>query len=184
MQKIIIYLIVFTISLAIGGWICEYTRLYTKKPEKLLIVKNQIRDINIPIKTRLGIFCGLTPLPKYSGYYSGLPENTNFEYPNIGFPKCPASGYRQCTNNVYSAAVDPKDNEDFFDRTQIPIGSNNKCQYGSTYSSCYQKPNKTEIQQLQESYCKIKDQENRGSLCDFKRINMYDRIPKIDRSDN
>ena len=183
-EKILLYVVVFTVSLAIGGWLCKYTRLYTEKPEILNKVKQQIRAEEIPASTRLGIFCSLTPYKEYPGYYSPLSENTNYHYPEVGIPRCPATSYRQCTNNVYSPAIDPKDNEDFFDRTQIPIGSNNKCQYGSTYSSCYPKSNKTELQQIQESYCKIKNLENKASVSDFSRVNIYNKKDIVSRQDD
>ena len=183
-ETVILYLVVFTISLAIGGWICKYTRLYTTKPHILNKVKNQIRDQDLPLDTRLGIFCSLKPYSVYPGYYSPLSENTTQDYPSVGYPKCPATGYRQCTNNVYSAAVNPLANEDYFDRTQIPVGSDKKCQYGSTYSTCSPKPNQTELQQIQESYCKIKKLDNKGSVTDFSRINIYDTSEDISRQDD
>ena len=183
-EKVILYVIVFTVSIAIGGWLCKYTRLYKEKPDTLVKVKQQIRDTTIPVDKRLGIFCSLKPYRNYPGYYSPLSENTKYHYPEVGIPRCTATSYRQCTNNVYSPAIDPKDNEDYFDRTHIPVGSNNKCQYGSTYSSCYPNQNKTELEQIQDSYCKIKNLENKGSTFDYKRVNVYNKTDEVDRQDD
>ena len=183
-EKAILYVIVFTVSLAIGGWLCRYTHLYKNKPVTLDKVKHQIRDTRLPVDKRLGIFCSLIPYPNYPGYYSPLSENENYVYPEVGSPRCPMNSYRQCTNNVYSQAVNPKDNEDFFDRTQIPVGSNNKCQYGSTYSTCYPLRHKTELGEIHASYCKIKNQENKGSVSDFSRVNIYNKSDDVSRQDD
>jgi len=180
--KILIYVIIFTISVAIGGWLCKYTRMYTEEPQVLRKVKEQIRSKDISYGQRLGVFCSLTPYPEYPGYYSALSEDTDLSHPVNGIPTCPSPSYSQCTNNVYSPAVNPKDNEDYFDRSLLPVGSNQKCRYASTYSSCFQKPNKTELQQIQEAYCKVKTLENHSD--DGNRVNMYNMTDNVSRGDD
>ena len=183
-EKVLLYVVVFTVSLALGGWLCKYTRLYVEKPQILEKVKHQIRDIKLPFNKRLGVFCSLIPYREYPGYYSPLSESSRYQYPEVGTPRCPTNSYRQCTNNVYSQAINPKDNEDYFDRTHIPVGSNNKCQYGSTYSSCYPNLKNTELQQIQDSYCKIKNLENKASVSDFSRVNIYNKTEEVERQDD
>ena len=181
--RALVYLVTLTFSVSMGLWLCKYTYLHSQEPEKLVVIKHQIRDSRLAPLNRVGVFCSLEPLPMYPGFYSGLSENTDKEHPSVGFPKCPASSHRQCTNNVYSAAVNPVDNEDYFDRSLIPIGSNNKCQYGSTYSSCYPKNPQTEAAELNQAACNIKDQVNDSSA--GNRVNIYNMSnTEVWRGDN
>ena len=183
-KQLICYLIIFTFSVALGSWLCRYTSLSSVKPKKLEVIKKQLKDEKFTAAQKIGIFCSLQPYPVYPGYYSGYSRNTSKEAANVGIPRCSATGYQQCTNNVYSPAIDPKDNEDYFDRTILPVGSDSKCQYGSTYSSCYPKQKQSELQQIQDSYCKIKNLENNESNRNGSRVNIYNMDTEIERLDD
>jgi len=177
------YLCVFVVSVFIGSWLCKYTRLYSEEPGKIDIIKKQIRDVSIPHTDRLGVFVSLQPLPKYSGYYSAESKDTSGRYPSVGFPECPATSYRQCSNNVFSPTQDVTKSDDFFDRRNFKE-SNEKCSYGSTYSSCYPEDIKKEIDQISEYYNRIKKMENIKSNKTGNRVNIYNMSKEVERSDD
>jgi len=167
------HLLYMLLVLFILLWISRY--LYLRIDDgKMGLLKRQISDKRIPLMTRAGVFLSLAPYPDYPGYYSALTETDEREV--VGFPQCPASSYRQCTNNVGSPAARPEKNIDFFERSQVP-SSDNKCEFGSTFSNCQQELQETELQQIQGAYCKIEKLKN--SNTDFNRINVYDASPDI-----
>jgi len=149
----------------------QYLRLDT---DKIGLLKKQITDETIPLMTRAGVFLSLAPYPDYPGYYSALTGSNEREV--TGSPQCPASSYRQCTNNVGSPATRPEKNIDFFERSQVP-SSDNKCEFGSTFSNCHQELQETELQQIQGAYCKIEKLKNSNN--DSGRINIYDASPDV-----
>lgn len=179
----LVYLIVFVVSISLGLWFCKYTYLHSQEPERMIVIKNQIRDPRLSLRQKLGVFCSLYPYPIYPGYYSAISEDTDKRHASVGFPQCPASSYRQCVNNVYSATINPKDNEDYFKRSLLPVGANNVCQYGSTYSTCYPKTRLSELENIQEAYCRLENMKNDSGS--GNRVNMYNMsCSNIERGDD
>lgn len=161
--------IVLLALVVIIAWLLKYYSM-TNKPETIGKFNSQIKDKNIPLLKRLGIFTFLEPLKKYPGFYSPYSmddENKlDYEKANVDFPNCPNSTYRQCTNNVY---LPDKDSSDFFIRRNFE-NSEGKCEYGATYSSCFTQPKMSELEEIKNSACRINKMKEPNTA---RRVNMF-----------